>query len=556
MASAGPDKNLTVIPIDVLTAPEPTQVAETIADTLPEALPKPVAEPVPEPVPKAMVEPVAEPNVESDKKNYEDPDAENKSENDLKWELTSEEEQELESSEGTDSDSVVDFEAVEKAEKAESDEKNARKAVLKAQRKGYFTSQELDAVEKELERESLTDKEEIIISPLPTYTDLIEKNRTPSEYSYTMDDNDIEKVLQKDRVDEFDNIDTPLQTKPTGINTLTLKENFLELFEIPSLSDISEEQEIKPISPKLKRRATQFINSMKKGSSLATVESSDSFSIEGSDGLEHMALSAFASLINIPEHQKSKSVEIDLFALSKPELKFCDTDMSEKRTSNLLSMTMELLKDLLDKVVQNAEINKINRSLRSKLDNESLWWKLKKEVDAFMYQRELNNFLNARMVDYYKRMKSQRQFQRLPNSLIVTEYNRRNDALKLYDHVVNVAKETKKKVSYLMASVLMDLTYVENIERDTEEHLENVIVETINRKNSEHLQKVAEREIRLMNKKRDEMSDVRLALITRKHTLARITGVSLKIVFFKSFDLLYYCLFKMFAENRNNRKDQ
>lgn len=164
---------------------------------------------------------------------------------------------------------------------------------------------------------------------------------------------------------------------------------------------------------------------------------------------------------------------------------------------------------------------------------------LKEDVQSLRLEKETCNFLNSRMVDYYKRLKNFRLIKALPENLILPEYQRYMEALKWLDHVLNVAKETKRKVSFLMSSVLMDLTYVQNIMMDTEEHLQNIVLKLIG-KRSEYLYKVAERELKLIEKKRNEISDERMFLLTRKHTLAQITHVSLKIYFTFSLPLNIY----------------
>lgn len=543
--------NLTVIPEEILTTSEPTQIAETIADTLAEALPKvlpgpvaePVAEPLPdtlvEPLPEALVEPVAEHYVKSDKEQDEVPDAgsvllESKSESLSKWAPIVESD---DSSEGAASESVSDVEGMPDTtvpEIAELNEKELKKARLKAMPKGYFAFREQNAAEEDAQVEDQADEEEAYIAPITTYiSDLIAKDQPPSVNSFNLNDYHIEKLLQEVREDEDDNVDTALSPKPTGINTLTLKDDFLKHFELPSLSDISEEHEI-IVKPVFKRRGTQAVLKSHRRSSTTTVESADTaLETSSSDGLDNMPLSKFESLAKMPENQKPKIVEIDPFVLFKQEIEYGFTDeaFAAERQKKLSAMTMDFMKDIINKVVTTVETNRAARTLSAKLDKESLFWRLKDEVEQYNYQKDLNHFLNGRMADYYKRMKSTRQFQALPQDSLIAEFKRRDGALKQYDHALKVSKETLRKVSYLMASVLMDLTYVDNIERGTEEHLENCITKTlINDKRSPHFVKVVNAQIDLMSRTRDEVSDERLALITRKHTLARIHDVSLKIM--------------------------
>lgn len=437
-----------------------------------------------------------------------------------------------------------------------SDEKALKKARRKAERKGFFEKFDEDHnLEQEISEfeyeDSFLDNKLIT-----TKSGVKDKLGSDSELSFTaLDDREIETILKSDREDRSDELDNSRDSKQDTKDTVQMKDMFLKLFEMPSLSDISEEHEIEVKAPRKSKRKTVSI--MKSDNNTITTtevenvyENSDSsISSESSDGLDNLPLSNLGSLTNVTAPRKTDFADEEAFVMFKESVMAGEFEdrFTIKLQLQILTITMDFIQELIDKVVTECEQKMKHDHLKYKLNIDSLYDTLREAVQSHRIEKETGIFLNSRMVDYYKRLKNFRQIKDLPENLIIPEYQRYMEALKWFDHVLNVAKETKRKVSYLMSSVLMDITYVQNIMMDTEEHFENIILNSIG-KRSEYLYKVAERELKLIEKKRNEISDERVFLITRKHTLARITHVSLKIYFTFSLLLSIYiplCLQKI-----------
>lgn len=434
-----------------------------------------------------------------------------------------------------------------------SDEKALKKARRKAQRKGFFSKfdEHNDIEEEEMsECEYETDYADSFLDSklITTNSELEDKLGSDFELSYKpLDDQEIETLLKSDREDGSDELDYKLESKQDTKDTVQMKDTFLKHFEIPSLSDISEEQEIEVKALRSSKRKVASNSNTITPAEVGNVNESTHSSIseessKGSDGLDNLPLSNLGSLINVTAPRKAEFADEDAFIMFKDSIlagEFDDDRESIKHQLQLLTITMDFIQELLHKVVTESEKKEKQDSLTYKLNMVTMYDTLKEDVQSLRLEKETCNFLNSRMVDYYKRLKNFRLIKALPENLILPEYQRYMEALKWLDHVLNVAKETKRKVSFLMSSVLMDLTYVQNIMMDTEEHLQNIVLKLIG-KRSEYLYKVAERELKLIEKKRNEISDERMFLLTRKHTLAQITHVSLKIYFTFSLPLNIY----------------
>uniref|UniRef100_A0A6P4FRJ6 Uncharacterized protein LOC108053871 n=1 Tax=Drosophila rhopaloa TaxID=1041015 RepID=A0A6P4FRJ6_DRORH len=97
-------------------------------------------------------------------------------------------------------------------------------------------------------------------------------------------------------------------------------------------------------------------------------------------------------------------------------------------------------------------------------------------------------------------------------------------ALALLDSLKNRVDKAKHKYAIQMNSVILDLHSAQSVASITEERLEDTFRHYLVRPDSEILRRLVDRELRLMATKRNEISDTRLFLITRKHTLGHILG--------------------------------
>lgn len=106
-------------------------------------------------------------------------------------------------------------------------------------------------------------------------------------------------------------------------------------------------------------------------------------------------------------------------------------------------------------------------------------------------------------------------------------HSRYMHALALLDSLKYRLDVAKHKHAIQMNRVILDLHSAQSVASITEERLEHLFREHLVRPESDNLRRLVDRELRMMTAKRNEISDSRLFLITRKHTLGRIMGVSL-----------------------------
>ncbi|XP_064543654.1 uncharacterized protein LOC135432105 [Drosophila montana] len=361
---------------------------------------------------------------------------------------------------------------------------------------------------------------------------------------------DVDDHFTEDDGDDDD--DEPEMREPPQGDTVLAKSNFLSYFEMPSLSDISEEHSIHE-DQKMRRSkslVSQFSTATEVGKFVNPLtgnlesESTTSESSTESSKMDDLALDLGGESdeldvdfmdTDFPDFKDIKHVELkdddDLDAFVKfhtsfihDESVFEDPDEIEakKHKRDIAQITMDFLYDMFNNVVNDMENLNATAMLRNKMDKDKLMKTLIDVKNKYAFEKELNVYLNTKMADYYKRMKNFRAFHSLDPQIKPKERFRYQEALTQLDHRVLVAADTKRKNAILMSSVLMDLSYIQNIVRYTEEHLEEVIMRTLGTNKSDFLKRFVERELRLMSQKRNEVSDTRLFLITRKHTLGRI----------------------------------
>lgn len=333
-------------------------------------------------------------------------------------------------------------------------------------------------------------------------------------------------------------------------NAVQRKSNFLKAFEIPSFSDISSEQseltasvthEQQP-SPRQSRKSraqstkgsrTQLQKSQEakktpeedaEGSSDEESSSSELIEIDSDD----LALDKFQAVA-------PKATAADAGAIAIFELLDKDTDKVDKvRLSELArikyrqeieTVVMDFVEILLTEIVTKWETELAGMQYKKRFDQEKLYSDLQESIESIMMEKQKNIYLNTKMVEYNKRLKNTRSYEPLIPRIAMLERDRYDRALYQLDHHKQRAAMAKTKNSWLVSSVLMDFMHVENLTMDVEEHLENFIVQTFSER-SEPFRRFIDREVRRMQLTRYEISDVRLSLITRKHTLGVITEVS------------------------------
>lgn len=337
-------------------------------------------------------------------------------------------------------------------------------------------------------------------------------------------------------------------------NAVQRKSDFLRAFEIPSFSDISSEQSLttslfkESPSARESRLSRHSRHRSTKGSKILQRQSQgpgskpaaddddegSSFEEESSSSLVIEIDSADLALDKF-QAEKPAAVAIDTAAIEIFEFLDQEGDKSDqKRVSELArikyrqeleTIVGDFVDTLLTEIVTKWETELAGWQYKRRFDQEKLYADLQASVDSYMMESQKNTYLNAKLVEYNKRLKNSRSYEPLIPKIAKIERERYHRALYQLDHHKQRAAMAKKQNSYLVASVLMDFMHVENLTMDVDEHLENTIVQTFSQQ-SEGFKRYIDREVRRMQLTRYEISDVRLSLITRKHTLGVITEVS------------------------------
>ncbi|EDW11151.1 uncharacterized protein LOC6575704 [Drosophila mojavensis] len=200
-----------------------------------------------------------------------------------------------------------------------------------------------------------------------------------------------------------------------------------------------------------------------------------------------------------------------------------DTELEQLRLERAnRQVCVDLLFRLIDDAVEAAEYVDPLKILQSKLDKHKLLAEVHRLLSECLGAKQYNSDLTNKMFDYYRRVGQLRCFDPLPASQERKEYLRHREALTLLDHLKKKAADTKKKYVVHMASVTMDLNYVRKIALTSVDSLENCVRTTLLRKDFEVMPRIVEQELRRMQNLRNEVSDSRLWLITRQHTLGRL----------------------------------
>ncbi|XP_030555726.1 coiled-coil domain-containing protein 96-like isoform X2 [Drosophila novamexicana] len=176
----------------------------------------------------------------------------------------------------------------------------------------------------------------------------------------------------------------------------------------------------------------------------------------------------------------------------------------------------------IDDAVNAAEYVDPDAMLASKLDKHKVIRDLHRIIADCLAAKQFNQDLCSKMYEYYRRVGQFRVFEPLPREAEEEEFRRQRHALYMLDHLKQKADETKKRNNMLLASVTMDMNHVRNISLSTVALLENRIRNTLSRKDLQFLPRIVEHELRQMQAMRNEISDNRLWLITRQHTLGRV----------------------------------
>ncbi|TDG51718.1 hypothetical protein AWZ03_001778 [Drosophila navojoa] len=355
---------------------------------------------------------------------------------------------------------------------------------------------------------------------------------------------DIDHIMGYDKIDDYAKIEVRELVQE---DTIEEKVKFLANFIVPSLSDISEEHEPNVIKSKtISETQGKFVNPIDEKSNSSSSSSEKSNDSESAEYKTITPESTKTNSIGLIDTSSADNITINSdgldsvdFEIFQPPVRKETNFTFEKalvhgfRLGSLIEPEptykeewMELAKgfltEIINQVVNKAEADIAINLASNKFDKSKLMDQLHHEFTNYMIEREFNYSLNSKMSEYYKRGQNTRTLSPLKPNEYRKEYLRFIAALNLLDHRLKIAAETKKRTAFLMSSVSMDLSYIMNIVMGTEEHFDDLVMKTLTTNRSDYMKQFVERELRYMSQKRYEISDTRLFLITRKHTLGRI----------------------------------
>ncbi|XP_034480130.1 uncharacterized protein LOC117785949 [Drosophila innubila] len=442
----------------------------------------------------------------------------------------------------------------EPTERTDEEKREERRARLKKARGIRFNVDE-KVIEKDMPIEISMDNSS------SNYTEQDTAIATPTRYSVPTDietislemSNESEVVERLLNHYSDENLESPkmeVVEPTTTADSIQLKMDFLNAFEIPSISDISADAEEEfrlsiistgqPITYSTVIDKGKFVNPL-------TGESLSSSSISSYSSFEFDMFGSVESQIMDGE---SKSVvsfsDINQLELSAHNIFPGDEDYEQLVQFHLINsphkerdvsvdvvlnescgIIKHFLSEILNNVVKRIETYPNDEKVRRQLDKEKLYSALKNVFEDYCVAKDMHNYLNHKLVEYHRRQKIVRVFENLSPRLAEIEYDRYIDALVDYDHYLNLISTTRAKNAFAVSRAEEEVSQLFEASQHREKCLEKKILSTIGSK-SEHLRKIANRELRLMRKYRDEISDTRFSLITRKHTFAVITAKILK----------------------------
>ncbi|EDW90636.1 uncharacterized protein LOC6529978 [Drosophila yakuba] len=331
-------------------------------------------------------------------------------------------------------------------------------------------------------------------------------------------------------------------------DSVQMKTNFLRDFDVPSLSDISEEHEPSAQSPEGDKR------------SLISVQHDDGFYADPTSKMDSSSSSASESVGDIEEEHQAEDAapesevgsldisdipefnEPPVFRTSVPEEKHVTLDeftilskvafslpeIREDRDISLAfeikSVVTELLFDLFEETAKISDLHNKENEIRAKLDKSKLLDELQKAVSTYLFERSTNEMVGNRLIEYFKRNRNARVFVTLSQESDKRFHSRYMQALALLDSLKYRLVVAKHKHAIQMNRVILDLHSAQSLASITEERFEHLLRKHLVRADSDYLRRLVDRELRLMTVKRNEISDARLFLIIRKHTLGHIFG--------------------------------
>ncbi|XP_043643646.1 uncharacterized protein LOC122613506 [Drosophila teissieri] len=327
-------------------------------------------------------------------------------------------------------------------------------------------------------------------------------------------------------------------------DSVQLKTNFLRDFDVPSLSDISEEHEPSDQSPDVKSPIGEEhdagfyadpTSNMDSGPSSASESIGDVEEEHQAEGAAPESEVVSLDISDIPEfieppvlsgpQEKQVTLE-EISTLSKVAFSFAEVRIEPAHllASEIEAVVGELLFDLFEEAAIKSDIHNKECVIRAKFDKSKLLDELQKVVNSYLYERSTNEMVGNRLIEHFKRNRNARVFVALSPENEKRFHGRYMQALAQLDNLKYRVVVAKHKHALQMNRVILDLHSAQSLASITEERLEHLLRKHLVRADSDHLRRLVDRELRLMTVKRNEISDARLFLIIKKHTLGHIFG--------------------------------
>lgn len=444
---------------------------------------------------------------------------------------------EFDEGEPSEGDEGMGEETMEEIERQRKLQKREQRKMQQEKLDKHFRQEEIgttvDSGEEEREEEQEKEKE-----PEPAVQ--LNRNTIEALKSFVLDDEEFRTGVSSDSEDTEYMKDEPGSS---------FKDDFMQNFYFPSMSDCST-----PSSDHIaaKLASTEEKESTKDKSKTSDTRGRSSTSLVDEQAAnyedEHMGegddddddesstsstiLSWPCALDNIGTEVKlieEEDTGYDMFFEMHTEGEVRKESVSKleaaKRALEIAEIVNVFLNNTIDDAVNAALFMGPGKAFAAKVSLMKLYDLLYDAVESYILIKQFNKDVNAKMFDYYRRIGQMRVFDQLTPRLTRIEHDRFKEALYKLDYLKERAVMTKKTTAALLSSVKLDLEHVYSIAQASDESLEECMRKTIVRKDAEHLPRIVETELRRMRAIRNEISDSRIWLITRQHTLGRILEV-------------------------------
>lgn len=382
-----------------------------------------------------------------------------------------------------------------------------------------------DTGEEEREDEHQEEPEPVVLLPRKTLEAL---------QSFVLDEEEFRTGVSSDSEDTEYMKDEPGSS---------FKDDFMENFYFPSISDVStpssddifrvvstEDKDSKKVVTK--SSSTPSISVVDEQSKIEDEHMGESDDDDDDDSTTSTLLSWPCALDNFTTEvkiEKKEDTGAELFFEMNMEQVVKKESTSGLEAAKLAMEIAEIvnvfLMNTIDEAVNAALYMGPGKAFAAKVNLMKLYYLLYDAVDAYITVKQFNKDVCSKMFDYYRRVGQMRVFDQLSPKLTCLEHDRYKEALYKLDYLKERAILTKINGAKLLSSVKLDLEHVYTISQASDESLEECVRKTILRKDADRLPRMVEAELRRMRALRNEISDTRLWLTTRQHTLGRILEV-------------------------------